>query len=65
MHQPLALQPLASNSATDILAIANNPVLWICVAGVFGVIIIQSAIFMKAARRAAPSVEMSSQDIKT
>jgi hypothetical protein len=65
MHQPLALQPLAPNDSTDIMAVANNPVLWICVAGVFGVIIIQSIIFMKAARRAAPSVDMSTQDIKT
>ncbi|KUM34649.1 DUF5058 family protein [Arthrobacter sp. EpRS71] len=65
MHQPLALQPLAPNDSTDIMAIANNPVLWICVAGVFGVIIIQSLIFMKAARRAAPSVDMSARDIRT
>ncbi|BCW43601.1 DUF5058 family protein [Arthrobacter sp. StoSoilB5] len=70
MYQPLALQslalqPFAANGSTDILSIANNPVLWICVAGVFGVIIIQSLIFMKAARRAAPSVDMSAQDIKT
>ncbi|ASN19027.1 DUF5058 family protein [Arthrobacter sp. YN] len=64
MHQPLALQPFAPTDSTDIMAIANNPVLWICVAGVFGVIILQSVIFMKAARRAAPSVEMSPQDIK-
>jgi len=70
MYQPLALQslalqPFAANGSTDILSAANNPVLWICVAGVFGVIIIQSLIFMKAARRAAPSVNMSAQDIKT
>ncbi|NQD87078.1 DUF5058 family protein [Paenarthrobacter sp. CM16] len=65
MHQPLALQSLVPTDSTDIMVIANNPVLWICVAGVFGVIILQSVIFMKAARRAAPSVEMSPQDIKT
>lgn len=65
MHQPLATQPLATTDSTDILAIANNPVLWICAAGVFGVIVIQSVIFMKAARRAAPSVDMSTRDIRT
>jgi len=65
MHQPLALQPLAGTGPTDILSVANNPVLWICVAGVFGVIIIQSVIFMRAARRAAPAVDMSPKDIKT
>lgn len=65
MHRPLAAQPLAGNGPTDILAIANSPVLWICAAGVFGVIIIQSVIFMKAAGRAASTVDMSAQDIKT
>ncbi|MHC6594625.1 DUF5058 family protein [Arthrobacter sp. C152] len=70
MHQPLALQamalqPSAGTGPTDILSIANNPVLWICVAGVFGVIIIQSVIFMGAARRAAPAVDMSPTDIRT
>jgi hypothetical protein len=65
MNQPLALQPAAGSSPADILAVANNPVLWICVAGVFAVIIIQSVIFLKAARRAAPAVEMSPTDIRT
>ncbi|TQJ39153.1 uncharacterized protein DUF5058 [Arthrobacter sp. SLBN-112] len=65
MHLPLALQTAAGSGPADILAVANNPVLWICVAGVFAVIIIQSAIFLKAARRAAPAVEMSPADIRT
>lgn len=64
MHLPLALQP-AAGGPSDILAVANNPVLWMCVAGVFAVIIVQSAIFLKAARRAAPAVEMSPADIRT
>lgn len=65
MHLPLALQPAAGTGAPDILAVANNPVLWICVAGVFAVIIIQSVIFLKAVRRAAPEVDMSPGDIRT
>jgi len=64
MHLPLALQP-AAGGPSDILAVANNPVLWMCVAGVFAVIIVQSVIFLKAARRAAPAVEMSPADIRT
>jgi len=65
MHQPLALQPLTGAGPADILSVANNPVLWICVAGVFSVIVIQSVIFLRAARRAAPSVNMSPKDIRT
>jgi hypothetical protein len=34
--QPLALQPLAPNDSTDIMAIANNPVLWLCRIGLIG-----------------------------
>lgn len=57
--------PMAPNGSTDILAIANTPVLWICVAGVFGVIVVQSLIFLRAVRRAAPAVEMTPEDIRT
>ena len=57
--------PLAPTGSTDILAIANAPVLWLCVAGVFGVIVVQSLIFLRAVRRAAPAVQMTPGDIRT
>jgi hypothetical protein len=57
--------PLAPTGSPDILAIANAPVLWLCVAGVFGVIVVQSLIFLRAVRRAAPSVQMTPGDIRT
>jgi hypothetical protein len=57
--------PMAANDSQDILAIANNPVLWVCVAGVFGVIVVQSLIFLRAVRKAAPAVQMSPADIRT
>jgi len=57
--------PLAPTGSTDILAIANAPVLWLCVVGVFGVIVVQSLIFLRAVRRVAPSVQMTPGDIRT
>lgn len=55
----------AAGESTDILAIANMPVLWICAAGVFAVILIQSVIYMKAARKAAPAAEITGPELKT
>lgn len=62
---PAALPAAADNNSTDILAVANSPVLWACAIGVFLVIIIQSVIYMKAARVAAPSIGMTPTEIKT
>ncbi|NUL47592.1 DUF5058 family protein [Cellulosimicrobium funkei] len=56
----------AAGPAADpngVLALANMPVLWICALGVFLVIVIQSVIYMGAARKAAPSVGMSRQEL--
>ena len=62
---PLALsRAVAGGESTDILAAANLPVLWLCAAGVFAVIIVQSMIYMKAARKAAPAAGMSSEELK-
>lgn len=61
------MNPRASvdGSSTDILALANIPVLWVLALGVFAIIAIQTIIYVKAAKKVAPSVEMSPQDLKT
>lgn len=65
MNHTVLLPAAADSNSTDILAIANAPFLWACAIGVFLVIIIQSVIYMKAARVAAPHIGMSEQEIKT
>ncbi|OIH85270.1 DUF5058 domain-containing protein [Arthrobacter sp. UCD-GKA] len=65
MHVPAILPAAADSNSTDILAIANSPVLWACAVGVFLVIVVQSVIYMKAARIAAPHVGMSHAELKT
>ncbi|WP_404291152.1 DUF5058 family protein [Glutamicibacter arilaitensis] len=55
---------VVDNNSTDILAVANSPVLWACAIGVFLVIVLQSVIYMKAAKVAAPHIGMSQQEIK-
>lgn len=54
-----------NGSSTDILAIANMPVLWICALGVFAVIIVQSLIYIRAVRRAAPAAGITDSELKT
>ena len=54
----------ANGSSTDILAVANTPVLWICALGVFAVIILQSLIYVRAARKAAPAAGMTQDELK-
>jgi hypothetical protein len=53
-----------NGESTNIIAVANSPVLWVAVAGIFVVIIVQSAIYMTAARKVAPVAGMSQEDIK-
>jgi Domain of unknown function (DUF5058) len=64
-----ALTTAASAAAppepSPVLALANTPVLWICALGVFLVVAVQSVIYMKAARKAAPSVGMTPQELRT
>lgn len=52
-------------NSTNILGAANSTILWLAVVGVFGVIIIQSVIYFRAARLAAPSVGMSKTETIT
>lgn len=59
-HLPTDLDP----SSTDILAAADQPILWVGVVGVFGVIAAQTIIYFLAVRKAAPAVGMSSSDVK-
>ena len=54
----------ASGASTDIMAVANSPVLWVAVAGIFVVIVVQSAIYMTAVRKVAPVADMSPEDMK-
>jgi hypothetical protein len=53
----------AASSSTDILAVANSPFLWLCALAVFAVIGVQSLIYVKAARQAAPSIGMSAREL--
>ncbi|MFB0836310.1 DUF5058 family protein [Arthrobacter halodurans] len=53
----------AAGTSTDIAAVANAPILWVCALGVFAVIFIQSVIYMRAARAAGPSVGMEVKDL--
>lgn len=53
------------SGSTDILAAANTPILWICALGVFAVIIVQTLIYVRAVRQAAPAVGMTSGELKT
>ena len=56
--------PLANPASTDIWAVANSPFLWICALGVFAVIFVQTFLYIKAARRAAPHIDMPVQELK-
>jgi len=51
--------------STDILAIANVPVLWIFAIGVFTAIILQTIVYVRAARVAAPAAGITSAELKT
>ncbi|MFV0254082.1 MAG: DUF5058 family protein [Beutenbergiaceae bacterium] len=49
----------------DYLAAANNPVMWIAVIGIFLVIAAQTAIYYVTAKKTAPAVGMSENDVRT
>lgn len=57
--------PGPPGSSTDILAVANQPVLWVCALGVFLVIVIQSVVYMRAAHRAAPAAGLTHAELRT
>ncbi len=42
----------------------NSPVLWVFALGVFGVIIVQTLIYMRAARRAGPQLDFPRKDLR-
>ncbi|WP_431710172.1 DUF5058 family protein [Glutamicibacter uratoxydans] len=60
-HPPVLA--LRDPSSTDIWALANIPVLWICALGVFAVIFVQTILYVRAARAAAPHVNMPSREL--
>jgi hypothetical protein len=62
---PMQTTPTAVGESTDILAIANAPILWALALGVFVVIIIQSVIYIKAAKVAAPAAGISQRELNT
>lgn len=50
-------------TSTDIWAVAQSPILWICTLAVFGVIVVQSVIYMRAAKTAGEDVGISRKDL--
>lgn len=65
MKLSAAVPAVVDNNSTDILAVANSPILWACAIGVFLVIVLQSLIYMKAAKTAAPHIGMSQEEVST
>lgn len=64
MPPPIPMQ-IVDPQSTDVLALANMPILWVLALGVFAVIIVQTIIYMRAARKAAPDAGMSSAELRT
>lgn len=52
------------SSSTDVLAVANSPMLWVFALGVFAVIFLQTVIYVRAARRAAPQVGLTTREVR-
>ena len=51
-------------SSTNILGVANTPILWVFALAVFAVVIIQSLIYMKAAAKAGPAADISQTELR-
>jgi hypothetical protein len=49
--------------STDISPVSFHPVLWICAAAVFAVIVLQSVIYLRAIRKAAGSVNLTDEQV--
>ena len=58
-----ALRPAVSEP-DGIWAIANTPFLWFCVAGVFITIGVQTVLYLRAVRTAAPGIQMPAGEVK-
>lgn len=50
--------------STDIWALANSPVLWLCALGVFAVIFVQCVLYTRAVKKAAPHIDMPLAEVK-
>ncbi|MEX5297279.1 DUF5058 family protein [Kocuria sp. CPCC 205292] len=61
----MKLRTVVDGASTDILSVANLPVLWICALGVFAVIVVQTLIYVRAARTAAPAAGVSPAELRT
>ncbi len=62
MHSAIPFRAVDPES-TDIWAVANTPLLWIFVLGVFAVIFVQTALYMRASQRAAPGINMPAREV--
>src|SRR2546430_13027091 len=51
--------------STDITPLIHHPVLWASAAGVFAVVMLQSAIYFKAIRKAAPAADLTPGQVKS
>ncbi|WP_244301172.1 DUF5058 family protein [Leucobacter insecticola] len=56
---------LTDPKSSDIWEIANTPLLWACALGVFAVIILQTVLYVRAARGAAPGIEMPMSEVRS
>ena len=61
---PQIIMAAGDPNSTDIWALANSPVLWICALGVFAVIFVQCVLYSRAAKKAAPHVDMPLNEVK-
>ncbi|WP_036555355.1 DUF5058 family protein [Nocardioides insulae] len=59
----MLLPAAVDGNSTDVLALANLPILWVGVGLVFVIIAFQSLMFYRAARRAAPDTGMERGDV--
>lgn len=61
----MPLRTVVDGASTEILPAANLPVLWICALGVFAVIVVQTLVYVRAARTAAPAAGMTREELRT
>lgn len=52
-------------NSTDLTSLVNHPVLWACTAGVFAVIVLQSVVYFKAIRKAAPAADLTPAQVNS
>lgn len=60
----MPLIPMLTDTAS-VSSYAGSPFLWFCAIAVFGVIILQTVIYMSAARKAGPELGFTRQDLRT